>query len=360
MVEPYELVDRWRKLQEDLVLQYNDLGLATLAAMTAGMTIDVAPQFQRRDRWSTTKQSELIESFILNLPVPPIYLSEEDGGTYSVIDGRQRLTAIRAFFEDELTLVGLSELPELNGFKFSSLPETLQGSLSMRPLRSATLLRQTMPELKYLVFHRLNTAGEPLNAQEIRNVFYRGPLNDLLFELASAPFLRIQLKIESDKSSAFRKMQDVEFVLRFLTLNEVWTRFSGNLARSMDEFMAHHRGDSREQLNDLAVGFRLALADCEALWGEHAFHRPDGQTWRNQALAGLFDAQMTSASRLERSEVTALTERRAEVLAGTRELFENPLFDEAVRIGTNTPSRVKLRIEMMSTTLSQILETRSQ
>jgi hypothetical protein len=350
-----QLVNRWKQLQESLVLQYNDLALSTLANMVESDTIDVSPRFQRRDRWSNAKQSQLIESFVLNLPIPPIYLAEEDGGTFSVIDGRQRLTAIKAFFDNTLTLSDLTELSDLNGLRISDLPIEIRASLSMRPLRSATLLRQTDPELKYLVFHRLNTAGEPLNAQEIRNVVYRGPLNDLLFELALDPYFRHQLKIDSDRAAAFRKMQDVEFVLRFLTLASSWQNFGGNLARSMDEFMADHQTDSGAALSTLSHLFRNTLRACEAIWGDLAFRRPDGAVWRYQALAGLFDAEMISASTLSPGQVAALARRQHETIDMTRSLFNDRDFDDAVRTGTNTPSRVRFRIERMSQGLDQVL-----
>lgn len=350
------LVEDWKKLQDNLVLQYSDLALATLASMVDAGSIDVAPGFQRRDRWSVAKQSSLMESFFLNLPIPPVYLAEEDGGTFSVIDGRQRLTAIRAFFEDELVLVGLTELPGLNGLVYSALPAQLKSSLAMRPLRSATLLRQTDPELKYLVFHRLNTAGEPLNPQEIRNVIYRGPLNDLLHTLSGHEYFRQQLKIENEDSAAFRKMQDVEFVLRYLTLSEVWMNFSGDLARSMDSFMDRNRTLKSSDLDLLDKSFSRSIGACELFWGEYAFRRPDGANWRAQALAGLFDAQMVSVSRLSDAEIEFLSSRKEDILDLTRSLFEDENFETAVRTGTNTPARVKTRIELLTAGLRQLLE----
>lgn len=349
-----QLVDQWKKSQDNLVLQHSDLALSTLAGMVGSGTIDVAPGFQRRDRWSAAKQSSLIESFFLNLPIPPVYLAEEDGGTFSVIDGRQRLTAIRSFFEDDLILTGLEELPRLNGLTYGKLPVALQSALAMRPLRSATLLRQTDAELKYLVFHRLNTAGEPLNLQEIRNVVYRGPLNDVIHSLSQSPYLRKQLKIENEDSAAYRKMQDVEFVLRYLTLAEVWQRFSGDLARSMDDFMERYQRPKESDLDILTKSFNRSLTICEQIWGDLAFRRPEGNIWRSQALAGLFDAQMISASLLTDDQAKKLTSRPEDVLELTKKLFQDKEFDTAVRTGTNTPSRVKVRIERLASSLKEL------
>ena len=283
-----------------------------------------------------------------------MYLAEE-GGRYAVIDGRQRLTAIREFFNDSLTLTGTQEMLGLRGHTFSTLPQQMRDGLSMRPLRTVTLLGQTDPESKYLVFHRLNTAGEVLNQQEIRNVVYRGPLNDLLFELAESPFLRDQLKIRDDDSAAYRKMQDVEFVLRFLTLRESWSDFSGNLSWSMDDFMERHQRATSGMLKSFRKSFLDAVRDVEVLWGEHAFRRPEGDGWRAQTLAGLYDAQMVVVAELSNSDRTGLGPLTAEVVEATRTLFEDEDFDLAVRSGTNTPARIRTRIDMLRQSLQAVL-----
>lgn len=357
MTDTDDVVSRWNRAQDDVALQHSDLALSTLAGMVSSGSIDVAPDFQRRDRWSHAKQSALIESFLINLPIPPVYLAEDKGGTYSVIDGRQRLTAIQAYFNESFALQGLTELTELNGMRFSQLPTPLRNSLAMRPLRCATLLRQTDPELKYLVFHRLNSAGEPLNAQEIRNVVYRGALNDLLLDLAQDSWLREALKISSDSSAAYRKMQDVEYVLRFLTLSEGWADFSGDLGRAMDSFMERHRDAGSEELDSHRTAFTTALERCHQTWGDHAFRRPEGSNWRDQPLAGLFDAQMISVSQLTEAEAEKLSRNSTELITRTRELFLEAEFETAVRTGTNTPSRVKYRIGKLLEVIRNVLKS---
>lgn len=347
-------LDRFQKAQDSMVLQYNELGLQTLADWVESGTIDIAPDFQRRDRWNASKQSLLIESFLLNLPIPPVYLAEGATGTYSVIDGRQRLTAIHAFLKDKLVLRGMQEF-DLDGVKFSGLPTPMRAAMGMRALRSVTLMRQTDPELKYLVFHRLNSAGEVLNAQEIRNVAFRGPLNDLLQELAEQPFLRQQLKITGDSSSAYRKMADVEYVLRFLTLREEWRRFGGDLAQSMDAFMDAHQNADPSLLEESRSRFKIALSASEEILGSNAFKRPEGSSWRDQVIGGLYDAQMIALDQLAPAEIAKLVERADRVVEGVKELFLEEEFDNAVRVGTNTPSRVRLRIERMTDTLKAIV-----
>lgn len=350
-----EVVARFERAQESLVLQAVDLSLETVARMVDEGLIDTEPGYQRRERWNRDRQSALIESFLLNIPVPPIYLAEDGYGTYSVIDGKQRVTAVRDFLRGDYGLTGLADFTALNGVRFEGLPAPLSNALRVRPyLRAVTLLAQSDPELRYEVFTRLNTGGEPLNAQEIRNVVFRGPLNDLIMTLSEQPFLRQQLKIHSRRSQSYRTMLDVEFVLRFLALADFWRSFSGDFRRSMDMFMLQHEDASARALTTFRNRFDGAIGVCAELWGNHAFRRPATGGWRDQTIAGMYDAQMVSASLLSDETVETLKPRTGDVLQVTRNLFDDPDFDASVREGTNTPARVRYRIERMVAALEEL------
>lgn len=296
----------------------------------------------------------MIESFLVNIPVPPVYLAEDEGriGRYAVIDGKQRLTAIEAFFSDRLVLRNLTRLESLNGLRYSTMPESVRNSLGMKSLRVTTLLRQSDEGLKHEVFLRLNTGGEVLNAQEIRNVAYRGPLNDLVYTLAENEFMRRQFKVVPPSSPAFRKMADAEYVLRFFALSERWRKFSGDIRRSLDMYMADNRHASPGELARLHDRFDNAVTVAEAIWGDQAFKWPA----RDQALAGLFDAQMVAIAELgtgrQRDIISAAPAIRARVEA----LFNDGEFAEAVRLGTNTPGRLRFRIEKLRDALIESID----
>jgi hypothetical protein len=349
------IVGTFKTAQDRLVLQAADLSLETIAQMVDADAIDIAPTYQRRERWSRKRQSELIESFLLNIPIPPVYLSEEDYGTYSVIDGKQRITAIHDFMRNEFRLQQLEDFTALNGKLCRELPPELQNALSVRPyLRAITLLKQSDPELKYEVFTRLNTGGEPLNAQEIRNVAFRGSLNDLVYKLADNEFLRAQLKIHGRTSQTFRAMADAEWVLRFLTLSEEWENFAGDLRRSMDKFMERNQSPAAARLGELSARFETAINRSQALWGDSAFKRPYANSWRDQALAGMYDAEMIAVSQVSNARFNSLSNHGSLVRERTRALFDDDEFDVAVRVGTNTPQRVRYRIQSMGRMLSQL------
>ena len=339
------VVKKFESSQDALVLQSSDLSLETIAQMVESMAIDLAPKYQRRDRWNSQAQSELIESFLLNVPVPPVYLAEDDFGTYSVIDGKQRITTIKSFLRNEFSLGHLPKFTEVSGMKFQQLPRQLQNALSIRPyLRVVTLLKQTNPDLKYEVFTRLNTGGEPLLPQEIRNAIFRGPLNDLIYELGETNFLRQQLKIESKKEAAFKEMQDVESVLRFLCISENWEKFSGDMRRTLDDFMGLHKNSSRAKLLKFKNKFHIALSRCEELWGVNAFRRYAQTDYRDQFLAAVFDAEMIAASELTEQQFQKIQKNKTKLEKNMKSLFADDKFENAVRVSTNTPSKVVYRI----------------
>lgn len=339
-----DIVERFKSAQDSLVIQQSDFSLAAIYDMVSHEAIDIAPHYQRRDRWSPEKQSALIESFLLNVPVPPVYLSEDEYGQYSVIDGKQRITAVRDFLGGDLKLRSLKKFPELEGMKFADLPVQLQNALTVRPyIRVTTLLKQSNESLKYEVFLRLNTGGDTLKPQEIRNVAYSGPFNDLLFELSESPFLKDRLKINSEKSPSFRSMDDLEHVLRFFTIEERWENIGNVLSEEMDDFMARHRSSAT---NAMRRKFLRSLDACSIIWGTHAFHKPtENDGWRDQFISPLYDAQMIGANFLSDVEIQRVARRKAEVLRSTRDLFaRNTAFVKSVTQSTNNPSAVKRRV----------------
>ena len=353
--ETSKIVRRFEKSQNDLVLQSSDFSLQGLREMVENKTIDLSPKYQRRERWDIARQSELIESFLLNIPVPPVYLSEENYGIYSIIDGKQRITAVSDFLNNSFVLRNLSSFSQINGCRFRDLPDELRNALRIRPfLRVITLLKQSEPRLKYEVFLRLNRGGIQLNNQEIRNVAFRGYLNDAIYEASDNAFLKQALKITGPKSKSYQQMQDAEMVLRFLTLRENWREFSGSFSRSMDQFMlrnAEIRGEEAVNLVDL---FASAISRVEQLWGNHAFQRWDGRQWRQQALAGLYDAQMIACDQISDRKFSELREAPEKLVSETKRLFDDRLFEEAVRLGTNTPSRMIYRVSQVVESLRNL------
>jgi len=340
-----EVTQRFRQAQNSLVIQASDLSLASITDMVFANAIDLNPHYQRRERWDAAKQSLLIESFLLNVPVPPLYFAEEELGHYSVIDGKQRVTAVHNFVSGQLVLRGLDKFREINGLKFSELPAELQNTLKVRPfLRVVTLLRQSDQTLKYEVFLRLNTGGDRLLPQEIRNVAFSGSFNDLLISLSGNDFLRSKLKIVNSKSPAFMAMSDVEHVLRFFTTNAHWRSMGGSLSTAMDEYMRHHRLLTTAEVASYEILFKKSIETCATIWGKHAFEKPFGAGWRNQMISPLYDAQMVSVAALSDGQRQCAVVRRDKIVGMTRLLFEDEEFVKSVTRATNNAASINKRI----------------
>lgn len=349
-MESAKILRKFKEAQHSLVIQNSDFSLSVMREMITSGAVDVNPHYQRRDRWSREKQSRLIESFVLNVPVPPIFLSEHEYGSYSVIDGKQRLTAINEFLSEEFALESLEGFPELNGFKFSNLPREIQNGLIMRPyLRVTTLLNQSDPELTYEVFLRLNTGGESLAAQEIRNVAYDGPFNTGLINASKSNLLSRALKLKNGKGS--KDMSDVELVLRFLYMNfgEIDMNF---LSRGMDEFM---RINKETWTNEFQSAFDSSIGRCFDLWGDHAFNKPVDNGWRSQFIAPMYDAEMHACFRLSPVEFQNLMQDSGRVQEATRDLFKrDPKFVKSVTQSTNNLSAITYRLNTMRGLLQEL------
>lgn len=338
----------------DLIVQTSELALMNVVSLANTGALDLSPRFQRRNRWERDRQSKLIESFAMNAPVPPVYLAEESRGSFAVIDGKQRLTAIVQFLNNEFRLTDLSFRKDLSGRSALELPPQIQSTLAMRPLRVVTVMRQTADWVKHEVFMRLNTGGQALNAQEIRNVAFAGPLNDRLLTLALHPLLRDQLKIRDERSSAYADMSDVEYVLRFFAMAESWRNFGGSMREALDSFMMKNLDISPNQIERLVDRFMRSMEFAEALWGQYAFKRFDGQQWRDQMLGAVYDAQMVAIDLCDDMLLERAVVRRRDVVDATERLFADSNFEASVRTATNTSSKVQYRIEAVRHMLHEV------
>lgn len=333
--------ERFSNSQNALVLQQSDLSLQSVSDMVTSGAIDISPKYQRRERWDNVKESELIESFLLNIPVPPIYLAEDEYGTYSVIDGKQRVTAINRFLKDELTLGKLKKFTDLEGLTFTRLPSTLANALRIRPyLRVVTLLRQSDSDLKYEVFLRLNKAGVALNSQEIRNVAFRGKLNELLITLSREPYFSSQLKA-IPTSKIYREMIDVQYVLRFFTVCEYWKDFPGNMDKAMDAYMLQHYKDSATRVKAARDSFLSSLAFCQTVWGNRGFTNPKSNS---RVLQGFYDVQMVCYSLLSKAEQKRALKNPIAVRKKLTDLLKADDFLQSVTQFTSNPRNVNYRI----------------
>ena len=344
------LEELFENSQNRLFFQSSDLSFASISDMVESNAIDIKPKYQRRERWDVKKQSALIESFVLNVPIPPIYLAEHSYGKYSVIDGKQRITAIYKFIKENLKLSGLDEKSALNDFTYETLPQSLSNALKIRPfLRVIILLKQSDPSLKTEVFNRLNTGGDNLLPQEIRNAMYEGKFNDLLIELSESEYL-IKYLVSSletyKKSTVYKQMQDVEYVLRFFTVKHFWQDFpSNNMQIAMNLYMRQFSENMEDmELEHKKNLFNKSLEICNLIWEDKTFQRPDGS---KKIIQGIYDSQMVGISKyIEEGREADLITYKTQIRSNFNQSYTNDqIYQDSMRQFTSNANNVKNRIQ---------------
>lgn len=212
------------------------------------------PDFQRKDVWKGKQRSELIESILMGIPIPIMYLFEAADGHKQVVDGRQRITTIIDFLNNEFALRDLKILHELNGNKFSDLDKKLQGIFEDYQLYVYLIQPPTPERVKYDIFDRVNRGGTRLNNQEMRNALYGGKATKLLKELSeSEAFLKA-----TEPGISSTRMKDQYIILRSLAFL-LWKK--GHLKEIKGFEPIEYKSDIDDFLAKVMVAFNSHLDD---------------------------------------------------------------------------------------------------
>lgn len=301
------------------------------------------PEYQRKFVWKTARSSMLIESLFIGLPVPQIFFFEEADGKWSIIDGLQRLTTIRRFYDDDFSLKAPGLLPELRGKKYSQLTPSQASTIGNATLR-AVVLRQDKPEKDnssvYELFHRINTQSSPLSAQEIRSCISRGKLNELLVELNQNVCWRTIF------GSEHSRLKDRELILRFISLHFA-ENYKPPMTKFLDGFMENQKNPDESYIEQYRKTFTETIELIHSALGADAF-RPKPE---NRALILTnYDAVMHGiACSIEKgSEIS--TEQ-------VKEFSENLLKNKNYLYGTEEFTNDKDRVEARLKGAEEILES---
>lgn len=296
------------------------------------------PKFQRGWVWTHTQASQLIESFLLGLPVPGIFMYRQPKTQHLlVIDGQQRLRSIRGFFDGNLPNVSDFYLRDVDsrweGKTYNDLVERDRIRLRDAVLR-AIIIEQANPDddsSVYHIFERLNTGGTHLNPQEIRNSAAHGPFNNLMIELNQDEHWRDIF----GKPSSDARMRDVELVVRFQALLEGSDEYSKPMQAFLNGFMKRHQTDTSDQ--PYRDKFLSTVERVVEALGPRPFHI------RRGINAAVFDSVMIAFARSETVP--------ADIKERWRRLLQNPSFDEATRSSTTDVDIVRRRLDLASSVL---------
>lgn len=274
----------------------------------------IQPDFQRQFVWDQIKSCKLIESALLDIPLPVVYISQENDGKEYVIDGQQRLTSFFSFIDgsfpdgSSFKLKGLKVYKELNKKKFNELDEKYQDAIRYCKLRTIIFRKESDPNLKFEIFERLNTGSVSLNDQELRNCIYRGTYNKLLKELSQdSDFTGLMGITKPDK-----RMKDIEIVLRFSAFyHQTYLNYKPPMRNFLSKEMEKFQFINDDDASDLKSAFKNSVSIIKSLLGNHAFRRfykgddknPNGRWEPKKFNASLFDILMYSFSKEDKNTV---------------------------------------------------------
>jgi hypothetical protein len=325
--------------QRRLHTETYDFSVSTLLDYIKDKRIFV-PEFQRRYVWSDAQASRLVESLIIQCPIPVIYLNQEQDERLSVIDGNQRLKSLERFANNIFPLRGLTAYPELEENLFHQLDPRFQRHILNRTLRCIVILKDTHPQVKFDVFERLNTGSVKLTPQELRHGLYFGPLMELVAKLAK----------NKDWANLFpagpdRRMRSEEFIIRFLAFHYDLDNYEKPLSAFLNSFAGKNRAVSAERLAEYKTLFEEVAALLRKVYGDFAFKVFDAD--RNIVSgfnAALFDAEITAVSgNLAKARAFSEAKRNA-WLNKLASMFSDPEFAKSIARATSDERLVNSRI----------------
>lgn len=327
--------------------------------------IDLAPDFQRKAGiWTDGKQSRLIESLLLRIPIPSFYAAENKDGSWAIVDGIQRLTAIARFLEpqtvgaDPLKLTGLEYLRNFDGAGFVDLSGKLQIRLRETEVVVHVIRRGTPEPVMFNVFARINTGGEPLTRQEIRHALIPGRARTLLAELAETK----EFRQATGYSVVGDRMADREMVLRFLAFR--MTSPHAYRPGDFDAFLAEamHQVNRLDRVEEdrLRSEFITAMIAAREIFGPHAFRKYRRNQQRKSPInKALFEAVAVNLASLDDGDRETL--RQIDVLDAFAELMEDVEFERAISVGTGDARKVRKRFDAVKELFDDALgEERSE
>ncbi len=314
--------------------------------------IDLQPDFQRHVVWDDLRQSRLIESVLIRIPLPAFYLDAISLNKWVVVDGLQRLTALNRFCnKNQLRLKNLEFLKELEGKTFNELPRHWQQELEDTHLNLYIIHPDTPPEVKFTVFYRLNTGGLVLTAQEIRHCLFHGPVTKLLKNLSEAQ----KFKVVTNNAIATKHMDDQECILRFfafyLTPYQEYQKsnfdlFLGRAMRTINQM-------TEPELDHLRELFFETMSKVQVVFGPHAFRKLyslDGV--KAPFNKSLFEVWTVA---LIKYDYDRLVERKTQILAEfVRLMNEDEEFGKAIASSVGSVANVQKRFGAVEALLAKV------
>ena len=319
--------------------------------------IDLNPDFQRNAGvWDRRRQSRLIESLLLRIPLPVFYMAADAEDNWQVVDGLQRLDTLKSFVLDKsLRLRGLEYLDQFEDQSYDQMPRMMQRRIDETELSCHVIQAGTPHEVMFNVFKRINTGGKPLTPQEIRHALNPGRARNFINDLAQcAEFLDA-----TGRSISPTRMADRECVLRFVAFySQKLNTYKGDLdAFLINAMQALNEKTDQDRLDVLRSAFRRAMRLASALFGSGAFRKPQ-RNMRSRSLVNkpLFESWSVNLARIPEEQTQILEDRKREVEDGFLRMMDDKAFVESITFGTQTIKQVRMRFQRVEKLVKEVLQ----
>jgi len=348
----------------EIISQTKDFSIREFVSMKNDGELQLQPLYQRNFVATEQIASGLIESVLMNVPIPTVYLAEEKDDVYSVIDGQQRLTTFISFIEGkypdgkEFKLKGLKVLTHLNRKSFKDLEPEIQRQIRNTTIHSIIIKKSSNDDIKFDIFERLNSGSTKLNEDELRNNIFRGSYVKLLAELSqNETFHKLVGKDDWKNRMIYRGM-----ILRFFSISE---KSYINYQQPMKQFCNKELRDNRHMSADKAKEYRESFLHCldlvNLVFGDKSFRKyvpsKDGKIgyWTSgQISMALFDMQMIGFKNFTKSQILA---KKDQILEGLIDLMcNNAEFQDLILIRTSNTDNVKRRFRIYMDMIESIIE----
>lgn len=341
----------------EIDVDISTVNLGSLIEQLENDEIDLQPDFQRAaDVWDNIKKSRLIESILLGLPLPSFYFSEDPvSQKLSIIDGLQRICAIRDFIlkeKEPLKLEGLQFLKNFEGLTFSQLARPEVKRIKSLKITMNTLRKGTPLDVKYIIFQRVNTAGEPLTPQEMRHALNQGPAAIFIKELADME----SFKKATNYSVKSKRMQDRDFVNRFIAFFIGYQDYQGDLDMFLNDKMGELNKMSVEQRMDIRDSFDKSMKCCYQIFKDDTFRkRYDISDRRKPISKSVYDTVSVNIAWLTDDERNLLLKNAEAFKTGMIRLFNDEKFKFSISTGTGQKYNVEQRFTMVKSLIKEII-----
>ncbi|MEM7659299.1 MAG: DUF262 domain-containing protein [Bacteroidota bacterium] len=304
--------------------------------------IDLFPEFQRSGNlWDNARMSQLIESILIKLPLPAFYMDVANDDKWVVVDGLQRLSTFKKFMVDKkLRLTKLEFLKEIEGKTYDELDRVLRRRIDETQITLFKIRKGTPKKVLTNLFHRINTGGLKMTAQEIRHALNQGPASRFLNDASKEEWFKRYIRVSP------RRMLDRELFLRFIVFyHQGYKSYQPSLRMFLDNEMEYlNEKSTPQEREEFKTAFHQGLKRSECLFGDKMFSKAllqkEGRTLINRSL---FETTTVNLAKLSEQEFHLLSKEKAAFLSDYKKMMSAADFDAAITANTNRSENVTLR-----------------